>query len=221
MLETMLLALLGGLQQEGRVLRVEAAQLEEGAHRRLEVVDEAVPDRNDICSFSQLPGAIELREGLVDVRGCGQNLEPRLGVDHHCDSLAQQPVVVCAPYALHGALIADFAPGHSLVQALQKGRYQLLSAGESRLHHPSPADARALLDLAHVVARVLVGGVLAAVILLIATNAGLIVPVTGLTTALSLATEPTPIAAWDWRYLAEKVRQQEFDIDGKREKKDK
>jgi len=25
--------------------------------------------------------------------------------------------------------------------------------------------------------------------------------------------EPTPIAAWDWRYLAEKVRQQDFDLD--------
>jgi poly(3-hydroxyalkanoate) synthetase len=33
---------------------------------------------------------------------------------------AQQPVVVCAPYALHGALLVDFAPGHSLVEALQK-----------------------------------------------------------------------------------------------------
>jgi poly(3-hydroxyalkanoate) synthetase len=32
----------------------------------------------------------------------------------------QQPVVVCAPYALHGALLVDFAPGHSLVEALQK-----------------------------------------------------------------------------------------------------
>ena len=32
----------------------------------------------------------------------------------------QQPVVVCAPYALHGALIADFAPDHSLMEALQK-----------------------------------------------------------------------------------------------------
>jgi len=32
----------------------------------------------------------------------------------------QQPALVCAPYALHGALIADFAPGHSLVEALQK-----------------------------------------------------------------------------------------------------
>jgi poly(3-hydroxyalkanoate) synthetase len=33
---------------------------------------------------------------------------------------AQQPVLICAPYALHGALIADFAPGHSLVEALQR-----------------------------------------------------------------------------------------------------
>jgi poly(3-hydroxyalkanoate) synthetase len=32
---------------------------------------------------------------------------------------AQPPVLICAPYALHGALIADFAPGHSLVEALQ------------------------------------------------------------------------------------------------------
>jgi poly(3-hydroxyalkanoate) synthetase len=37
----------------------------------------------------------------------------------HGDS-GQPPVLVCAPYALHGALIADFAPGHSLVEALQK-----------------------------------------------------------------------------------------------------
>ncbi|WP_247510541.1 alpha/beta fold hydrolase [Bradyrhizobium sp. 157] len=34
---------------------------------------------------------------------------------------AGQPVLVCAPYALHGALVADFAPGHSLVAALQRG----------------------------------------------------------------------------------------------------
>jgi poly(3-hydroxyalkanoate) synthetase len=32
-----------------------------------------------------------------------------------------QPALVCAPYALHRALIADFAPGHSVVQSLQKG----------------------------------------------------------------------------------------------------
>jgi poly(3-hydroxyalkanoate) synthetase len=35
-------------------------------------------------------------------------------------SAGQQPVVVCAPYALHGALLVDFAPGHSLIEALQK-----------------------------------------------------------------------------------------------------
>jgi len=30
-----------------------------------------------------------------------------------------QPTLVCAPYALHGANIADFAPGHSVVEALR------------------------------------------------------------------------------------------------------
>lgn len=32
-----------------------------------------------------------------------------------------QPALVCAPYALHRAQIADFAPGHSVVQSLQQG----------------------------------------------------------------------------------------------------
>ncbi|MCK1742288.1 alpha/beta fold hydrolase [Bradyrhizobium sp. 139] len=32
-----------------------------------------------------------------------------------------QPALVCAPYALHRALIADFAPGRSVVQSLQDG----------------------------------------------------------------------------------------------------
>jgi poly(3-hydroxyalkanoate) synthetase len=31
-----------------------------------------------------------------------------------------QPVLICAPYALHEALIADFAPDHSIVEALQR-----------------------------------------------------------------------------------------------------
>lgn len=30
-----------------------------------------------------------------------------------------QPALICAPYALHRAVIADFAPGHSVVQSLQ------------------------------------------------------------------------------------------------------
>jgi poly(3-hydroxyalkanoate) synthetase len=29
-----------------------------------------------------------------------------------------QPALICAPYALHGANVADFAPGHSVVEAL-------------------------------------------------------------------------------------------------------
>jgi poly(3-hydroxyalkanoate) synthetase len=41
----------------------------------------------------------------------------------------QPPLLICAPYALHGALIADFAPGHSLVEALQKD-------GVSRIYVP-------------------------------------------------------------------------------------
>jgi poly(3-hydroxyalkanoate) synthetase len=32
-----------------------------------------------------------------------------------------QPLLICAPFSLHEALIADFAPGHSLVEALQQG----------------------------------------------------------------------------------------------------
>ena len=36
-------------------------------------------------------------------------------------SSAGQPLLICAPYALHGALVADFAPGHSLVEALREG----------------------------------------------------------------------------------------------------
>ena len=32
-----------------------------------------------------------------------------------------QTTLICAPYALHGATIADFAPGHSVVEALRLG----------------------------------------------------------------------------------------------------
>ncbi|WP_456734274.1 alpha/beta fold hydrolase [Bradyrhizobium sp. USDA 3364] len=35
-------------------------------------------------------------------------------------SAGGQPLLVCAPYALHRALIADFAPGHSLIEALEQ-----------------------------------------------------------------------------------------------------
>jgi poly(3-hydroxyalkanoate) synthetase len=36
------------------------------------------------------------------------------------------PALICAPYALHGATIADFAPGHSLVAALRGAGLQRL-----------------------------------------------------------------------------------------------
>jgi len=39
--------------------------------------------------------------------------------DFSCDANAT-PALLCAPYALHGAVIADFAPGHSLVAALRR-----------------------------------------------------------------------------------------------------
>src|SRR5262249_33643878 len=32
-----------------------------------------------------------------------------------------RPVVICAPYALHDALLTAFAPAHSIVEALQQG----------------------------------------------------------------------------------------------------
>ena len=44
------------------------------------------------------------------------------------------PVLVCAPYALHGALVTDFAPGHSLVESLQKD-------GVSRIYVPDWCSA--------------------------------------------------------------------------------
>jgi poly(3-hydroxyalkanoate) synthetase len=31
-----------------------------------------------------------------------------------------RPTLICAPYALHGATVADFAPGHSIVEALRR-----------------------------------------------------------------------------------------------------
>jgi len=46
------------------------------------------------------------------------------------------PVLVCAPYALHGALIADFAPGHSIVEALQREGLDRVYVTDWRSAHP-------------------------------------------------------------------------------------
>src|SRR5207253_3909702 len=31
-----------------------------------------------------------------------------------------QPILICGPYALHSTLLADFAPGHSIIERLQQ-----------------------------------------------------------------------------------------------------
>jgi poly(3-hydroxybutyrate) depolymerase len=46
------------------------------------------------------------------------------------------PTLICAPYALHGATVADFAPGHSLVAALRGADLQRLFLAEWRSATP-------------------------------------------------------------------------------------
>jgi len=43
-----------------------------------------------------------------------------------------QPALVCAPYALHSAVITDFSPAHSIVQALQQGGVRRLFVADWR-----------------------------------------------------------------------------------------
>lgn len=45
---------------------------------------------------------------------------------------AGQPTLICAPFALHGASVANFAPGHSLVAALRAAGVRRLVATEWR-----------------------------------------------------------------------------------------
>ncbi|MBB4259460.1 MULTISPECIES: alpha/beta fold hydrolase [unclassified Bradyrhizobium] len=54
------------------------------------------------------PSTVALELATMRLRDCSQ-------------TQSGQPALVCAPYALHRALIADFAPGHSVVQSLQTG----------------------------------------------------------------------------------------------------
>ena len=46
------------------------------------------------------------------------------------------PTLICAPYSLHTATIADFAPGHSLVQALRLAGVRRLAVTEWRSASP-------------------------------------------------------------------------------------
>ncbi|WP_439404066.1 alpha/beta fold hydrolase [Bradyrhizobium sp. DASA03076] len=63
-------------------------------------------------SESELPwttsGTVALELATMRLRDCAR-------------TQSGQPALVCAPYALHRALIADFASGHSVVQSLQQG----------------------------------------------------------------------------------------------------
>src|SRR5579862_9318933 len=47
------------------------------------------------------------------------------------------PTLICAPFALHGATVADFAPGHSLVEALQSGGLRRVLVTEWRSASPA------------------------------------------------------------------------------------
>lgn len=55
--------------------------------------------------------------------------------DFSSDSTGQ-PTLICAPFALHGATIADFAPGHSVVAALLQSGVARLAVTEWRSAEP-------------------------------------------------------------------------------------
>jgi len=70
---------------------------------------ERCPPEQDESGVSwTTPNAVALELATMRLRDCTRG---RSG----------QPALVCAPYALHRAVIADFAPDHSVVQSLQDG----------------------------------------------------------------------------------------------------
>ena len=68
------LALLSRLQQEGGPV---AAQLEEGGHRRLAVLDERVRDGDQVVVAGELAGCVEARPDLERFMHDGQRAPPR------------------------------------------------------------------------------------------------------------------------------------------------
>ncbi|TFV35657.1 alpha/beta hydrolase [Bradyrhizobium frederickii] len=70
------------------------------------------------------PNRVALELATMRLRDCSQ-------------SRSGQPVLVCAPYALHRALIADFAPGHSVVGSLQDGGIDRIYLTDWRSATPS------------------------------------------------------------------------------------
>jgi poly(3-hydroxyalkanoate) synthetase len=71
-------------------------------------VERASPEPRETDLPWTTPSKVALELATMRLRDCAKK---RSG----------QPALVCAPYALHRALIADFAPGHSVVQSLQEG----------------------------------------------------------------------------------------------------
>ncbi len=47
-----------------------------------------------------------------------------------------QPILICGPYALHSTLIADFAPGHSIVERLQQSGHRRIFLTDWRSASP-------------------------------------------------------------------------------------
>ncbi|MGY4428007.1 hypothetical protein ACVWWO_000484 [Bradyrhizobium sp. F1.13.1] len=71
-------------------------------------LDRGPPEQADSSLPWTTPNSVALELATMRLRDC-----TRTG--------SGLPALVCAPYALHRALIADFAPGHSVVQSLQNG----------------------------------------------------------------------------------------------------
>ena len=75
----------------------------------------------------------EFAEGLGDRPETLQAREPEWATPNHirlelptmrlrcfCDAANRSPTLVCAPFTLHEATIADFAPGHSVIDGLRR-----------------------------------------------------------------------------------------------------
>jgi poly(3-hydroxyalkanoate) synthetase len=71
-------------------------------------LEQAPAGQDDSCLPWTTPNTAALELATMCLRDCTR-------------ARSGQPALVCAPYALHRALIADFAPGHSVVQSLQNG----------------------------------------------------------------------------------------------------
>ncbi len=77
------------------------------------VIGESVPQEKPELSWVS-PNRIALELATVRLRDFSTRSEGT-------------PTLVCAPFALHGATVADFAPGHSLVETLRAaGRHRVL-----------------------------------------------------------------------------------------------